>query len=718
MFGVSCWCQSQVSTLSPGRLRPAPPPVPKLPLSVLLEGFRKKVTREFPYHKSEVYGAGTPLYTYLRDQQVLTSDDTRLIARELVVIARGVDNFWGRDGYDHSPKQVTKDVLSRTHGLIRDLQDGLMPPNILASGYIIGVLRILDTLAELSKFWNWLVKKDKEWCDVQTFGLMIEALTYRGVALSVMEGMYKEAQRRFYSGDRMCRSRILLQGIVTARLLNGDWRSAYEGYDLYLMIDPASASRRYIESLFLYERPPKEAAIIFLIACRVGMPPASGLLRPLLLNLWNNYRDVCAMAHILAMYSGGGGKVTSSMMLRIWYAAFVSLSDGPLFELGKRFDEGYEFVFTQLRNLARAMQDKGIVISDEFWCSILNLAGDTQRRDFLKATLDVMTELRISPTRESLNAVVSSCGLVGDLESVVGYWKKHRAFRETNGDDREVFVRALRTCGLSAESAESLASSKLRKTDALSAVDEILASPNSSSISFRSRVSTHCHIIPGHPTLTLPQLRDDIAKAFSHLASTLRHKGDFYDFSSDPLFSSIPSKLPAGTPPPAVSPQEREAYHLALAKLRGTAALPHQSDVSYETGYTAQHVHFENWRSINRALSEAEKFEKETSMRRIQVVDKSEKSLLLVVREDHDGWLKLGGLEDKFVLESQAKKRIMKRRQTEPDEGMFDQGVDAKLKRKNLALRGRLGAQLDIEPLVKDYGMASRLFLELNDDDT
>ena len=306
-----------------------------------LAEFRARIRANYSPHTLP-FQAGTPDYCYLRDKGLLTLEDVQLVTRELVIAALIRQKASGVGG----------DLIDVAHTIIRDIQAGLLPSHYLVSGYLIGVLRISGTLEDLTRFWNWLVDRGGESCTVQTFGIMIEALTYRGAKLSIMEGMYKEAVKRFYHPDQ--RSRVLAQGILTARLLNGNWRGAYELYDTYLRLYPQSKSRGFIEELLMFERPPNEAAIIAIICCRVGMPVGPALIRIILHGIWINYRDVRSMLTVATAHTGAKGKVNGSFILRLLACIMSSASDGPLITLGKRYQEGYNFIHQQIHGITTA----------------------------------------------------------------------------------------------------------------------------------------------------------------------------------------------------------------------------------------------------------------------------------------------------------------------------------------------------------------------------
>jgi len=642
------------------------------------------------------FQAGTPDYCYLRDKGLLTSEDVQLTTRELIIAALIRQKDSG----------VGEHLIDVAHTIIRDIQAGLLPSHYLVSGYLIGVLRISGTLEDLTRFWNWLVDRGGESCTVQTFGIMIEALAYRGAKLSIMEGMYKEAVRRFYQRDHLPRSRVLAQGILAARLLNGNWRGAYEIYDCYLRLHPESKSRKYIEELLMFERPPNEAAIIAIMSCRVGMPVVPRLMKIILLGIWINYRDVRSMLTVAAAYTGAKGKVNGSFIWRLLVSTMSSASDGPLITLGKRYQEGYNFIHQQINAIMTAARSRGVLLTPAKWNSLIEVAGDLRRRDMLEAILRVMEDMEIELTDDHLISIGHTYSTIGDIKMVVKTWKVLKE-RFPESAQKKYLIRSLTTCGLGRRGAEKLWDSKMSSSDILKASDDALSNPARKAARLPLNPMISCPLV-GNSKISLEEMREGIQKASEKLLAALQNYGEPYEFSADPDFSTIPSKLPAGSPPPLVAREELESYYSTLASLGTSKA----GEVEESTGYTTEHLHFENWRSINQVLATAEdNEERETSAQReVRVLDFSTDSLLLHIggEEEERMWYRVRELDSWFNLQAEAKERIKERKKKEAEQDEDDEAdeepVDVAHRRKMLHSRANLWRQLGMENLVRDLG--------------
>ena len=619
-------------------------------------------------------------------------EDVQLVTRELVIgalIRRKASGAGDR-------------LIDAAHTVIRDIQAGLLPSHYLVSGYLIGVLRISGTLEDLTKFWNWLVDRGGESCTVQTFGIMIEALTYRGAKLSIMEGMYKEAVKRFYQPDQ--RSRVLVQGILAARLLNGNWRGAYELYDTYLRLYPQSKSRDFVEELLMFERPPNEAAIIAIIRCRVGMPVRQALIRIILHGIWINYRDVRSMLAVATAYTGAKGKVNGSFILRLLVCIMSSASDGPLITLGKRYQEGYNFIHQQIYGITTAARSRGFLLAPRKWTRLINVARVLRRRDMLEAVVGVMEDMRIEFADHHLVAIKHAYSTIGDIKMVVKTWKVLKE-RFPESAHKKCLMRSLTTCGLGQRDAKRLRDSKMSSSDMLKAADNALSNPMRKAAPLPPGGRSECPLIE-NCKISLEEMREDIQKASAKFIAALQNYGEPYEFSADPDFSTIPSKLPAGSPPPPVSTEELESYYSTLASLGASKA----GEVDESTGYTTEHLHFENWRSINQVLAIAEdNEERERSVQmKVRVLDFSTDSLLLHVGEESGEHMRHRVRESEFHLEVEARERIKERKKKEAeqdeDEEADEEPVDLVHRRKMLRSRANLWRQLGVENLVRDLG--------------
>ena len=305
----------------------------------------------------------------------------------------------------------------------------------MASLHIISVLKSMSEFELASKFWEWLRQQGKSHCDARVYGSYIELLAYKGEPLAKMEELYAEAFDRYSSTasvspqiarDTGATHIILLQSIITARLLNGAWRSAYEAFDLVLRLYPTATPARIYE-LFIYERPIREAFAVFLIACRAGTPPNASVLTPIMEEIWLNHRDVCALIRLCWAYSGAGGAVRSEHLNFLLKALLLSYPSHPSpsatpDEL-KSHAEGFTKLIASLRALIGCFEPLGIAIQASTFNTIISCGGKLGRGDLVLGALRDMVKAGIRPNDVTYRTLVVVAGHLRDEKQLVEAWR-------------------------------------------------------------------------------------------------------------------------------------------------------------------------------------------------------------------------------------------------------------------------------------------------------
>ncbi|KAF2268514.1 hypothetical protein CC78DRAFT_372637 [Lojkania enalia] len=222
--------------------------------------------------------------------------------------------------------------------MVQDLRSGALPSHPYAHVHILGIYKECKKFDEGNMYWQWLVDRGEGYVDPAVYGAAIELLAYQGTtSLEDLEALYTQALKRFpgtfaeyhLSPDAIVPDRtqpttivglpmILLQGILTARILARDWKRAYLALDTALRLYPADTPKRFFE-IFMLERPLSEAYTIFLIACRSGALFKPTHLTMILLKLnramkqSNDLKDrvtiLQAMANTMYAYIEVGGSI-------------------------------------------------------------------------------------------------------------------------------------------------------------------------------------------------------------------------------------------------------------------------------------------------------------------------------------------------------------------------------------------------------------------------
>lgn len=356
-------------------------------------------------------------YSQLRDVGVLTPDDIANLARQLHTRYR----------IDRAKLDIVPNIIT----LIKDMTSKKIPGHPLASVHILGTFKEMEEFERANNFWVWLVDQNEEYCDARVYGAAIESFAYQGETLDVMEKMYTEAIERYannviplVSRDTGKGTRLMLfQGIITARLLHGDWQAAYEGFDICVRLYPTTTPSRLYE-LIIYERPVKEAYIVLLVACRAGTPPKPTVLTPLLKQLWIETGDLKAMIRALYAYVGAGGKPSFHHLNSVIGAILSGVGTvSKVDRTGKKYDDAYANALSFIRDLIEAFGHAGVPPSLSTFNTIVSLGGKLGRVDLVYGGLKEMAAARLDPSLITYRVILNSFGELYDAEAVVTSWK-------------------------------------------------------------------------------------------------------------------------------------------------------------------------------------------------------------------------------------------------------------------------------------------------------
>ena len=219
------------------------------------------------------------LYPTLLAAKVLNSYDTRRITQVLHVRIRN----------EHSPSK-RDELFPFVQQLVSHLRQGTVEPHPFAFVHLFGIYKDAKRFDEGYALWEWLVQQDERYVSQAVYGAAIELMAYgRLKPLPLLEDLYNDGLKRFpgtfaeyhLSPDAIVPDRtqlttisgiptLLLQGILTARILARDWKRAYLALDTALRIYPTQTPPRYFE-LFMTERPISEGYTAFMLACRAGV---------------------------------------------------------------------------------------------------------------------------------------------------------------------------------------------------------------------------------------------------------------------------------------------------------------------------------------------------------------------------------------------------------------------------------------------------------------
>jgi hypothetical protein len=433
------------------------------------------------------------LYPTLLEAKVLDRQDTRRIAQAIHTRAR--------------QKSKTADVFPFIQQIVADVRSGALEPHPYAFVHLLSIFKEYKRFEEGHELWQWLVQQDESYVSQAAYGAAIELMAYGGIStLPELEDLYNDALKRFpgtfaeyhLSPDAIIPDRsqpvlvagiptVLLQGILTARILARDWRKSYLALDTVLRLYPTQTPPRFFE-LFMAERPISEAYTAFMIACRAGTVLNPGQVTALLaklraamstsISMSDRMMILRAVANAIYAYQEAGGRLES-----LHVGVFIHCFENILPEITA--GEQYEGEAAHLRNLlvVSAHEILGGLLQAGFpaqihpYEALLSLAGHMRIPDLLTTTMKDIKTAQIDLGPVGTRSAITSAGFVRNQEVIKELWsgivtRANAEGSQITNEDWITFAKACRRADLTDFFRKQLA--KLAHTTT-SSVEEHLA---------------------------------------------------------------------------------------------------------------------------------------------------------------------------------------------------------------------------------------------------
>lgn len=628
-------------------------------------------------------------YPQLRDVSVLASDDVSNLARQLHTRYR-ID-------------RLAPQILPHLNTVIADLRSGAVPGHPLASVHILSCLKEMEEFETANVFWDWLITQSEEHTDARVYGAAIENLAYQGEALETLEALYIEAISRYSTSvipavarDTGKNTRLMLfQGIITARLLHGEWAAAYEGFDICIRLYPTLTPPRLYE-LIIYERPVMEGYIVFLMACRAGSPPKSLVLTPLLKSLWTETRDIKAMVRAVYAFVGAGGKPSFQHLNILIGAVLSSIGVAPK---SAEPDDASVAAMSLIRDLIAAFGRAGVPPSLSTFNTIISLGGKLGRVDLVYSCLREMANARVNPNMVTYRIILNAFGQLYDSQAVQRAWEDLCSEKEIRAEawdlkDLRALVRACIRTGQTDFCRSELHRLQLPLGHTLyrNALDSI--SREEYKI---QRDTANSLLSTGATTSALtPEVKREINQLTRIFSSHQIH-----DFAASGTYAEGIAGIDSAAPTFSDIPQtELQKFYDTLTSSVSKVEIGEDPLQKTSTGYAVSELRFENWRSVNRLLYQAELHEREAEELILRMAKKAARGVVEQEgkgrREDEDGRdevKKLFGNEERAKARIEAIKKGMEGARRERDSGMG--------RSEELKVRGRMGGELGARTVVE-----------------
>lgn len=570
---------------------------------------------------------------------------------------------------DPKEKSPNADLDILANFLVQDIQSDRLPPNHAAHLHLLAFYKEAKQLDKAFNFWKWLENQDDSYVSPAVYGVAIELLAIQGRPAEETENLYVQALKRFpgsfneyhLSPDAVLPDRsqpinikgipmTLLQGIVTARLLRGDSKNAYLALDTALRLFPTQIPSRFF-TLFIEERPVTEAYNIFMLACRSGTTIGPDVLKALLTKLRqvavvNPLANAPVLRSTLTAsyaYAASGASLTSNHLTELVIAVTAILQHATISTLPRtEVNQLAEHILLIVSRLFKiwAGQDSRPGIA-AFHSIISNVAGRGQRQDVITTCLEDMNELGLEPNPVTRRSILKAAGDIGHVETMKSAWTdiiaaRHQARAVPDLADWTTLAKAARQLGEQDFVREKLQDAATVNPHLASRIDGLLHEPLK---------KTAAEAQPGSAE-PIRHLIGNILQDTVYMEDQLENSR-FRDFHTNPLpMSLVASKLMQSAP----EGQLREIYDelttdISFAQINSADAedpalendqipdtetpssetLPETSPESpslealisasdfeappavSSTGFGYADLRYENWKTINELLAEAEK---------------------------------------------------------------------------------------------------------------
>ncbi|KAF2795442.1 hypothetical protein K505DRAFT_273178 [Melanomma pulvis-pyrius CBS 109.77] len=382
------------------------------------------------------------LYPTVLAAKVLNRTDTRRIAQAMHVHVR--TNYFGAS--------KTPRPFPFVDQLAEDIRAGNLEPHPFAHVHMLGIYKECKMYHQGHAFWQWLVDQDGTYVDQAVYGAAIELLAYRGEAsLQQLEDLYMDGLRRFPGTfaeyhlspeaivpDRSQRTNIvglpilLLQGILTARLLSRDWKQAYLALDTALRLYPTETPARFFE-LFMLERPISEAYTAFLLACRSGVVFRPHQLTALMAklqkcmvassSLQERMTILRGMVNAMYAYLECGGSLEGPH-IGSFLNAFGSLI--PMKQPGEEFvgDEAKlrNIIISNAHETMSTLIQAGMPPQPQLFIALISLAGKLGVPELLRVTMQDIETAQMDIGSIGRRCILASAGFLQDKSLIEDYW--------------------------------------------------------------------------------------------------------------------------------------------------------------------------------------------------------------------------------------------------------------------------------------------------------
>ncbi|KNG48264.1 pentatricopeptide repeat-containing protein chloroplastic q9ls25 [Stemphylium lycopersici] len=571
------------------------------------------------------------LYPALLVAKALNSFDSRRITQTLHVRIRN----------EHVPGKRSE-IYPFVQQVVSDLRKGLLEPHHYAYVHLFGIYKDCKRWDEGHELWQWLIQQDDRHVSQAAYGAAIELMAYGGLmSLPDLEDLYADGLKRFpgtfaeyhLSPDAIVPDRaqlttiagiptILLQGILTARILARDWKKAYLALDTALRIYPTQTPPRYFE-LFMTERPMTEAYAAFMVACRAGIPLRPTHVTTLITKLRaaigasqsmaDRIMLLRAIANAIYGHLEAGGRI-ESIHVGSFLRAFEQILPEP--PVGKDYEgeaaEMRDALVVAAHEIVAGLIQAGMAPQIQPFDALISVSGKLRVPNLLTTTLqDVKTAgLELGPI--GIRTVITSAGFLQDKDLIEQYWSRIVANAEENSglipfEDWITFTKACRR----ADHVDYFRTQLLKLPHTFTASTERILIQQIDSM----------EIVPtdheSYEKLGLKELTSELSQLRSQVKNmeAVVMSGQPLDLHTTPFHIHMDPKYPS-----LASEKDLRSVYDELTTDPHQPPPPPQEDGSPQpaalspTGIRVDDLRFRNWVTIHEMMDSAETYESDLKM--------------------------------------------------------------------------------------------------------
>ena len=344
-------------------------------------------------------------------------------------------------------------MAARLKEFIKDLKLARIPPHPMASLHLISYFKESTQYDAGIDFWRWVVKQDDNYLDLRVYGAAIELLASYGVGIEHCEEVYIHGLKRFpqdFNEYHMTPGAILpeldqpvsvrrssmtlLQGMIKAYLVHGDWRKAYLFLDTAMRLHPTQVPIHFLRT-FTLERPLVEAFQMFCMFCRSSNRPAPQDITQLLavlsdaqgtgsgkaLDLDFSLALLSVAHHALA--SGAKLGVTDLNIILIGSLRLLPISSNP--GLDGNGDEDFAIVEELVSLVFAIFKALDVAPNIPSYNTMFTMAANLKRRALYEEALNRLPDSGLRPNEVTVRCMLAAAGRLKDTALLETIWHNY-----------------------------------------------------------------------------------------------------------------------------------------------------------------------------------------------------------------------------------------------------------------------------------------------------